>query len=688
MARIPTPSTQGAQNIGSVGVSRNSNAPFQNLSAPDMTQQGKLLQTAGRALREAGGDFAAMADQQQKRDLLSFEAEEAILRGNLNSALQGLSGQELVDAIEGENGVLQRYEQGLSELRRRFGSSLSDTYAQTLDQAARLASVNYTNQVTGQQIEAQLQIDEQLVTGRIAQAATAARAAAGSLAQEQAIEAGLAKIAQSVTDPDMGLAGIKGISEEEVVTALVKQQQAILLQGVVEELQAQGKHRDAAALVRQHTADGGILDGTVIGTQLQTSIQTQADLQRGTDNFEDYLADTNGDPAAVLNRIMAIEDATEQGQTLKAFNAYMSARATVERAQIGDAITYLQSYAASNNGSIEGIDVNRIMPVLKHQPQVLNAFAYGARQRQVADQQGQQAGFEAHVAANGAERPSSIIQTSLEIMAKEDPSGFMELKPETLRPLLNWEQYQEIISLRTTTQERINSEVTKGRTTSYDTAITSLSLTSGGGQSSSSGRQLEQALSSSGELRAEFAEWTRQIIEDTGNPPTSDQYRAKMAEYALRVVDEVGYVTDTTSPYILSQQEKNGREVYDAPLETDGRRQQTLLAFALNTTQQDVEAAIEQVQDSGRPVTLNTLRAQLGQPLAGRAPSLSEGERAQRDFEDAALGMGYNPDFMLWAAGELGLPMNSTGLNEMARKFSSKDGQPLYQTMYEAWVSQ
>lgn len=676
MAVIPVPVTQGAQRIGVAQTSRASDTPFQNLRAPDLSGPGRALSSAGQSLQNAGATFQALSDQQQKRSLIAFEEEEAILRETLNQGLLGLKGQDLIDAIEGDQGVMARYEGSLAALRTKYGSDLTGSYAETLDRAARLSSVSYANKVTGAQVEAQLEVDKQLITSRIGHATSAARAAAGSLAQDRAVEVSLEKIRTSVTDPDMGLAKIMGLRDQADIDAMVKVQQGALLGEVVKELQAQGKHSDAAALVKQHTQSGGILDGTEAGTTLQAAIQTQADLQRGTDNFERFWAESGQSPGAVLNSIMAIEDATEQEQTMRAFNSYMGAKATVERDQIGDAIAYLQSYAAGNQGSIEGIDVNRIMPILKHQPQALNAFAYGKQQRTVAQERGAASAAEIHADAGGADRPSSVIESSLQQMAKTSPGDFLAMKPENVRPLLDYDQYQDFLALRVEVEGRLQEAENRGAS-SYTTAITALQQQTGLPDS------VVRALSSSNSLRQNFVEWTRTVLEETGNPPTPDQYRAKLAEYALTVYDNTGeglFNLEKTSPYILSERQANGENVSNVPLETDGSRQRTLLAFALGVTKKDIDDAID-LLEAGGPLTLTRLRGHFNVPA-----DLVEGRRQRTAFENTAVTMGYNPDFMEWMAQQKGLPMTVASLTALAEAFKTPLGRTEYQTQYERWA--
>lgn len=683
MARIPTPVTQGAQRIGNVQISQNTNTPFQNLRAPDLSGPGRALQQAGEGIQRAGVQIAEISEQNQKRELIAFENEEAVLRTQLDTSLAGLEGQELIDAIQSDNGVLQQYEQGMAQLKFKYGSRVSGVYADTLERASRLGSVTFANTITGRQVEAQKAVDKQLIAGRIGRTTVTARAAAGSDAQEGVVKSSLMKIEQSVRDPDIGLAAVNGITNKEDVDLLVKEQQATVLQAVAEELLAQGKTSQASAFVKEHTQPGGILDGTAIGTTLQSALQTQTDLQAGTDAFETFWTESGGNPSQVLSNIFAIEDATLQDKAMSAFKSYMGAQAIVEREQIGDAVAALQAYAAANNGSIEGINPQTILPILKHEPQILNVFALGTRQRQVARETGEQSAFEAHVAAGGAERPSPIIESSLRQMASEDPARFVSLTPETMRPLLGYEQYQDMVALQIERRAWINQQKAAGKDTSLNAAINSLGFSS----SDRVGQKVKDALLQSEEIRSDFVTFVEQTIEETGQPPTDDQFTAKIAEYALRVIDDEGYFSNEVSAYILSERARNGEPVADIPLDT-GTRSVRILGFALGETAPAIKEQIEDLRAVGQPVTLNTLRAAFGKPLIGRrAADLQDGVKEQQAFEDAALGMGYNPEFMLWLVEQRGDVMSLDTLNALASAFSTPTGRAEYQQAYELWAS-
>ena len=287
--KVPTPSTQGAQNIGSVGLTTNVNTPYQNFQVP-VIDKGAAALTAGAAFGSLAKTSTDYLTEDSKRNLLQYDTEASTLRSQLQETVKAAKGQEKLTLIEGQeldiegeaysgfdlvetkSSAQQQYQEGITKLRAKYGKSFTADDALSADMADQKSSQVFNVFLNEQQDKAQTAVDEVARATRLAGATQAAVSAIGTATEEVELKKALSVAGSVVTDPKIGTAVKTGIDDPAAIKSMVQVQQGQVVDSVVGALLSEGKFKEAASLVEEYTKKGGLLEGSKAATDLQTKI--------------------------------------------------------------------------------------------------------------------------------------------------------------------------------------------------------------------------------------------------------------------------------------------------------------------------------------------------------------------------------------------------------------------------------
>lgn len=378
--RVPTPVTQGAQNLGGAQAQAAA-TPYQRLTLPDTSFNSRMLQQIG----QSGVQFANyLQEQEDERLLLEFQAglgefERGLLYGQ--DANGNPTGQGGILGLEGPDafGLTERVQRDLDQQLSQYNTSLQGlsrngrAAAQRYAQSRREALLDQTARFEFQQREA--------YNAKLRQQAEAAAAAAAETAwaTPEAMAAGEARVISATTN--RAAAEVAGLTDNderqqyidnEVAAAVEEFQRTAILRAI-----GQGKTQIGRQLYDQAVERGTIKlqEDDLLTRTVQYGEQIDVVINSATMIFDQYPNDLAG--AIDAARGMGLDGDTEKElvaeiqrrfTTAEAINAQNIAQLTerarllavegrldemsvVERAQISDAALARLDYI--NRGGAE-----------------------------------------------------------------------------------------------------------------------------------------------------------------------------------------------------------------------------------------------------------------------------------------------------------------------------------------------
>lgn len=278
MARIPTPRLPG-QEVGSVQL-QGTPTPFQSFqTSADMfgAAQGRQLSQAGEALGQTADTLMATARTDDKVDQQRMEAEVKEFTTERQNHINGLSGQEKLDALKTAQAD---FESGVANITGKYKMRLasSDDISEVFVKNTNTSFLNFVGQSAKQARDV---VAEQTTTTGIANAVTtAARATANPdpVARNKAYNTALVEAERLVKDPDIGLAKQAGNDPNSTdpavkarVDLLVRETKMQVVDGMITALLADGKFEQAVNLLDQPTMQS-IGEGTKTYSALEAKV--------------------------------------------------------------------------------------------------------------------------------------------------------------------------------------------------------------------------------------------------------------------------------------------------------------------------------------------------------------------------------------------------------------------------------
>jgi len=293
-SRIPTVAAPG-QAVGTVKTGFTPQ-PFQRLNTSIEMFGGGAANTPamlGKALSTLGADLDAMNKQDDKIASLKMDAEISKRTAEYQQQLDSVEGQERLDMLAGTHSsqmgggysLEQQYQQDLKNIRSNYTFATS-TGGEVADIAITTSTTKFSKDAFVKGLEARKLVHKQATAAIVGDATVSAvQGVTDAGVNEAVLKTALGKVATSVTDPDVGMAKQAGITDPKQVALLVKEQQALVISKVFDELISRGNFAKAAELVDTHTKDKGILAGTPTAATLQAKVLPFQEEIRGQSEF-------------------------------------------------------------------------------------------------------------------------------------------------------------------------------------------------------------------------------------------------------------------------------------------------------------------------------------------------------------------------------------------------------------------
>ena len=696
MPRVIRPDGTGAQRLGSVQPIAAS-TPFQTLRAPDLGDGGvgKGAKALGAAITQGAALYNEVRVDNEKRELLKFDAAEGALRNQLLSdpenGLMAQSGQSALDMLTGapggaggggrpqKDGLSTKYKTELDKLRERYGTSMGTRGKETLNLRGQNLTTSFSGLVNGAQIKAQSIVDAQITGDRIATAVNSAVSGAGTPAGETELKAALGVVETTVLDPDIGMAQAKGITDAKGKERLVRDQKALVYEGVIKELIAQGDTVKALELLQQETAEGGALEGTTVGTALQSQLATVRDGLKGKQLFSKYSTSHPNDPSGQLREILKITDPTDQSLVLTEFKARNSLNNLVKREQIGKETLALVRFMSDNPGV--PIDPTAYPALAQFSSRLV--YEASGKVASQANRAMMDAGTRQHINSGGSAVGNVMAVGQLKRMAdsRETRDQFLELmkNPDNIKKFTNSGQWAELLSKQAAATNAKADALTG--TIKYDSLLVEL------GFSKTSANY--KSLLYDTELGASLTAERMRIWKAEGRKATLEDLRPIIARQTLGFDKELS-VSPTI--YTLSEHAKAGADhldINEAPLDYDEKSSWLRLHYVFEgeVSKDDIEKIVDELDNTNDKITLNMIADAIKKKYpaveAMDMINLPLAERRAAEFDDDALSMGYPPDFIEAVLGIDSTPHTSSALNNLNDRFQRQPA--LYKELFEKW---
>lgn len=437
MPRVPTPVTQGAQQIGGQQVTIDPGTPTLDNRAPLLDQTGRALQGISKGLSDVSAEFQAKQKRDEEEQLLAIETEADDLYydlfSNPETGLASMQGQEALDRIAGTPGnpkqapkqaILSEYEARLKTIMQTRASGFGRTGKLVAEATYQKLLRNTRDHVTESQIKLQHEADLQRINHRIGRAmTTAASKYLTSVDPEDSARAfseGLSKIESSVRAPDMGVAALQGITDPDQIDTLVRSQQAQLANSVFTQLIAAGDLERAGAFAKSEEVQS-LVAGTEVGVQMNTALRAYEDKQKAADDFRSIVSKVGDDPIALLQHVEGIEDAEERDAMRAEFSGWRSARSIISS-------EHSKQMASEIVGAIlRGEDPNPELMQRFAAVEPLAAASFLGRQATLETRLAQSEAEQAHVANGGTTnaQSSDTLFRAVRDMATSRPADFL-----------------------------------------------------------------------------------------------------------------------------------------------------------------------------------------------------------------------------------------------------------------------
>ena len=596
-------------------------------------------------------------------------------------------------------GLVDSYDEQLAELRKKYVDQLSPTGLLALDASISAASDKFKSAVNQYEIAQQKVVDKQLTDTRMANAVGDAVAAVDGDETMLGlhINNALATVEAVVRDLDMGSAVQAGVTPDtkkgrEIIDRMVKEQKAVVAGAVIEKLIAKGNFSLAGQLLAKSLQEGevegetehplrGTLVGSVQGRELQTALLTVQTDQKYQNLFNDLETLTGGDLQLMQAHIKEeyADDVIGKKHMQQELSAHLTQVARVT-AQLNTEASIIVSAHLLKFRTLKDVDPDALARVSSSNPALVGAWTEsGGKEIQVAQQTSTNAAHQAHVKNGGSASGMREAVAYFTAMSKEiggpGLTRFIDLMKEPIKTnniyrVVNFEEWAQLESALQDAENLRTNIITGDPTWSLREVLDNV------GFDTKSKRDVRRALIADKTFQADIRARRIEVFEATGKAAKAEDQYEVIIRHALRIeyttgesgiwgADlDLGWVNlntpDTeTDFYTFTQAEKHAQEarvkgkdsefadVRNLPITTGTETNILLLGMYFGKSEKEIDAAIDTVEESDKPVTLATIQEVLGDPPL--SPNMQYAFDEHDRINAFIASSGYPPKAIQWA---------------------------------------
>jgi len=649
MARIPTPRLPG-QEVGSVQL-QGTPTPFQSFQTnADMfgAAQGRLLSQAGTALEQTSDAFMEIARTDDKVDQQRMEAEVKEFTTERENYINGLSGQEKLDALKTAQAD---FESGVANITGKYNMRLasSDDITEIFVKNTNTSFLNFVGRSAKQARDV---VAEQTTTTGIANAVTSAAQATANpdpVARNTAYNTSLVEAERLVKDPDIGLAKQAGNDPNSTdpkvqarVDLLVRETKMQVVDGIITALLADGKFEQAVNLLDQPTMQS-IGEGTKAYSALEAKVLPFREKVLGMREFSALraaLAKPDGTEASLAEMQSAISQETDplkRSRLTTEFSVYSSAQTAVLNEKVrqqGD----LLIEALTSPGGVTPQVLAQIPDYLARNPQAALSLATGRTQRATAEQMAETAQQQAHISGGGgASNLPGLERHMLGMFNTNAPQAMALVRSGALKQYFDADTYDTMVQKADLAEAAISKAQSKN---SMNVATV---------MSTYFGYSRADATKLFSKHATRFQQAVKRVEDAAiaaGKPVDSDDVRRAVAEVLVRVRTSEGFLGfgDEYDLSVAVDQAKldSGFDPYDAVLQRKARNDR-VVAFLFERTEGEIQLARKALDDKDQEYTLNNLAKHFG---VQTLPELRDLDAKEQAFDNLAVDAGLPPAFV------------------------------------------
>ena len=668
MARIPTPRLQG-QEVGSVQL-RGTATPFQSFqTSADMfgAAQGRQLSQAGEALGQAADTLMATARTDDKVDQQRMEAEVKEFTTERQNYINGLSGQEKLDALKTAQAD---FESGVANITGKYKMRLSSSNDIT-DIFVKNANTSFLNFVGQSAKQARDVVAQQTTTTGIANAVTSAAQATANpdpVARNTAYNTALIEAERLVKDPDIGLAKQAGNDPNSTdpavkarVDLLVRETKMQVIDGMITALLADGKFEQAVNLLDQPTMQS-IGEGTKAYSALEAKVLPFREKVLGMKEFAALRASTvkpDGTEASLAemqNAISLETDPLKRSRLTTEFSVYSSAKNAVLNEKVKQQGDILIQALTSPDGVTPEV-MAQISDYLARNPQAALALATGRTQRTTAEQVARTAEAEAHISSGGgAGNLPGLEGYMLGMFNTNAPQATALVRGGALKQYFDVDTYNAMLQKAAVAEAALSKAQSKNPTNAATIMSTYF------------GYSRADATKLVSRHNTRFLSAVKRVEDAAiaaGKPVDPDAVRKAVAEVLVRVRTEDGFFKDEYDLSVAIDQSKldAGFDPYDAVLQRKARNDR-VVGFLFDRSEGEIKMARAALDDRDQEYTLNNLARYFNVQTLPELRDLAAKEQA---LEDLAIDAGLPPSFVEYLRRGVKRPPSETAaiINEL-----------------------
>ena len=432
-SRIPTVAAPG-QAVGTVKTGFTPQ-PFQRLNTSIEMFGGGAANTPamlGKALSTLGADLDAMNKQDDKIASLKMDAEISKRTAEYQQQLDSVEGQERLDMLAGTHSsqmgggysLEQQYQQDLKNIRSNYTFATS-TGGEVADIAITTSTTKFSKDAFVKGLEARKLVHKQAAAAIVGDATVSAvQGVTDAGVNEAVLKTALGKVATSVTDPDVGMAKQAGITDPKQVALLVKEQQALVISKVFEELISRGNFAKAAELIDTHTKDKGILAGTPTAATLQAKVLPFQEEIRGQSEFS---AIVRGLPAnyKTADLLKAVQTAGKQdANKIARLNTQLGRHLKIKAAELNAVMDAELAAAFAKEAAGIPITMRDIPTLITQNPKVAQTFLLQSIDRIASVRKNRE---ETDHVQNGGGLQNDPVDRYMTRLSKKSPEDYIQL---------------------------------------------------------------------------------------------------------------------------------------------------------------------------------------------------------------------------------------------------------------------
>jgi len=688
MARIPTPRLQG-QEVGSVQL-RGTATPFQSFqTSADMfgAAQGRQLSQAGEALGQAADTLMATARTDDKVDQQRMEAEVKEFTTERQNYINGLSGQEKLDALKTAQAD---FESGVANITGKYKMRLSSSNDIT-DIFVKNANTSFLNFVGQSAKQARDVVAQQTTTTGIANAVTSAAQATANpdpVARNKAYNTSLIEAERLVKDPDIGLAKQAGNDPNSTdpavkarVDLLVRETKMQVVDGIITALLADGKFEQAVNLLDQPTMQS-IGEGTKAYSALEAKVLPFREKVLGMKEFAALRASTvkpDGTEASLAemqNAISLETDPLKRSRLTTEFSVYSSAKNAVLNEKVKQQGDILIQALTSPDGVTPQV-LAQIPDYLARNPQAALSLATGRTQRTAAEQVAKTAESQAHIAGGGgAANLPGLERHMLGLFDTDAPQAIALIDSGLLKQYFDIDTYDKMLGKVSAAKEAISKAQSKNSVNPSTVMTTYFGYTSGDAKKLVSKHNTRFVAAIQRVENAAIA---------AGKPVDPDDVRRAIAEVLVRVRTSTGWFSDEYDLSVAVDQAKldKGFDPYDARLKRKESNDR-VVGFLFGKSESEIQLARKALDDRNQEYTLNNVAKYFGVQTLPELRALAAKEQA---LEDLAVDAGLPPSFVDYLRRGLKRPPSETAsiINEL--QSTGRLGGQTKDALLKAWLA-